>query len=88
MIGPQIRKLRYKMGWSQDQLAAKLQIAGLDNRADAVVIIRHAETLPRNLSFVTPHDVWIEESFNTPSDPGLVRSASIVTSGRVIGVAE
>ncbi len=58
------------------------------NRADAVVIIRNAETLPRNLSLATPHDVWMEESFNTPSDPSQIRSASIVTSGRVIGVAE
>lgn len=30
MIGPQIRKLRYVRGWSQNMLAAKLQILGWD----------------------------------------------------------
>ncbi|MGA2603917.1 MAG: helix-turn-helix transcriptional regulator [Verrucomicrobiia bacterium] len=30
MVGPQIRKLRYMRGWSQDKLAAKLQLLGWD----------------------------------------------------------
>lgn len=30
IIGTQIRRLRYQLGWSQDQLAARLQIAGFD----------------------------------------------------------
>jgi len=30
MVGPQIRKLRYVRGWSQNILAAKLQILGWD----------------------------------------------------------
>jgi transcriptional regulator with XRE-family HTH domain len=30
IIGPQVRRLRDKRGWSQEQLAAKLQLAGLD----------------------------------------------------------
>jgi ribosome-binding protein aMBF1 (putative translation factor) len=29
-IGPQVRRRRYALGWSQSILAAKLQIAGLD----------------------------------------------------------
>lgn len=29
-VGPQIRRRRYALGWSQSVLAAKLQIAGLD----------------------------------------------------------
>jgi transcriptional regulator with XRE-family HTH domain len=29
-VGPQIRRRRYSLGWSQSVLAAKLQIAGLD----------------------------------------------------------
>jgi transcriptional regulator with XRE-family HTH domain len=29
-IGPQVRRKRYALGWSQSTLAAKLQIAGLD----------------------------------------------------------
>jgi transcriptional regulator with XRE-family HTH domain len=30
VLGPQIRRRRYQMGWSQSQLAIKLQLAGLD----------------------------------------------------------
>jgi transcriptional regulator with XRE-family HTH domain len=30
IIGPQVRRLRNQRGWSQEQLAAKLQIAGWD----------------------------------------------------------
>lgn len=30
-VGPQVRKLRMAKKWSQDQLAAKLAMAGLDN---------------------------------------------------------
>ena len=30
VIGPQVRKLRDRRGWSQEQLAAKLQLDGLD----------------------------------------------------------
>jgi ribosome-binding protein aMBF1 (putative translation factor) len=29
-IGPQVRRQRYALGWSQSILAAKLQIAGFD----------------------------------------------------------
>ena len=29
-IGPQVRRRRYSLGWSQSTLAAKLQIAGFD----------------------------------------------------------
>ncbi len=29
-IGPQVRRRRYTLGWSQSTLAAKLQIAGFD----------------------------------------------------------
>jgi transcriptional regulator with XRE-family HTH domain len=29
-IGPQVRRKRYALGWSQSDFAAKLQIAGLD----------------------------------------------------------
>ena len=29
-IGPQIRRRRYALGWSQSTFAAKLQLAGLD----------------------------------------------------------
>jgi transcriptional regulator with XRE-family HTH domain len=29
-VGPQVRRRRYALGWSQSDLAAKLQIAGFD----------------------------------------------------------
>lgn len=29
-VGPQVRRLRFSRGWSQTDLATKLQIAGLD----------------------------------------------------------
>ena len=29
-IGPQVRRKRYSLGWSQSTFAAKLQVAGLD----------------------------------------------------------
>ena len=29
-IGPQVRRRRYVLGWSQSTFAAKLQVAGLD----------------------------------------------------------
>jgi transcriptional regulator with XRE-family HTH domain len=31
LIGPQVRRLRSRRGWSQNQLAIKLQIAGMDH---------------------------------------------------------
>jgi transcriptional regulator with XRE-family HTH domain len=30
MIGPQVRRLRYQRGWSQEKLAEKLQLLGWD----------------------------------------------------------
>ena len=30
VVGPQVRRLRYARGWSQSQLAVKLQLAGWD----------------------------------------------------------
>ena len=30
VVGPQIRRLRYSRGWSQSELAVKLQLAGWD----------------------------------------------------------
>ena len=36
MIGPKVRRIRYKKGWSQQELAVKLQLAGLDIRRSGV----------------------------------------------------
>jgi transcriptional regulator with XRE-family HTH domain len=36
LVGPQVRKLRYKRGWSQAQLAIQLQLKGLDVAREVV----------------------------------------------------
>ena len=38
-IGPRVRRLRIDRGWTQDNLAAKLQLAGLDG-FDRVVVAK------------------------------------------------
>lgn len=73
---------------------ARLQSAGIawtsyylySDDPQAIVMIRNGGTLPHQLSVVTPHDVWVDAAFNTPSNPAEIKPASIVTSGRVIGV--
>jgi len=35
-VGPQIRRLRYERGWTQDVLAAKLQLHGWDISREGV----------------------------------------------------
>ena len=39
-VGPQVRRRRYALGWSQSVLAAKLQIAGFDISRSGVSKIR------------------------------------------------
>ena len=39
LIGPQVQKLRNQRGWSQEQLAAKLQIAGWDVSRNGLAMI-------------------------------------------------
>ena len=39
-VGPQVRRRRYALGWSQSVLAAKLQIVGLDISRSGVSKIR------------------------------------------------
>ena len=36
IVGPQIRKLRYARGWSQNRLAMQLQLNGLDMSRDVL----------------------------------------------------
>jgi len=73
---------------------ARLNAAGSQGKSyyvycddpNAIVIVRNATTLPRDLSIITPHQVWIDGGFNTPGDPTQIRQAAIVTSDKVIGV--
>jgi transcriptional regulator with XRE-family HTH domain len=39
VIGPHIRRARYAKGWTQDQLAAKMQIAGCDMSSNQIAKI-------------------------------------------------
>jgi len=36
LVGPQVRRLRYQKGWSQNNLAIRLQLAGLDKDRSGV----------------------------------------------------
>src|SRR6266704_128524 len=36
LVGPQVRKFRIKKGWTQENLAAKLQVAGWDVSRESV----------------------------------------------------
>ena len=46
MIGRVICKLRYRHGWTQDQLAVKMQVNGCDVSRDVVANIESARTEP------------------------------------------
>lgn len=39
VVGPRVRRARSKKGWSQQDLAVKLQIAGLDIRRSGIAKI-------------------------------------------------
>jgi DNA-binding XRE family transcriptional regulator len=43
VIGPQIRKLRQQKGWTQGQLAVKLQLFGWDTSQDSVSRLENGE---------------------------------------------
>ncbi len=47
MIGPQVRALRLRKGWTQDRLATKLQLLGWDTSREAVTRLeRQARRVP------------------------------------------
>lgn len=43
MIGPQVRKLRVRKGWSQERLAAKLQLFGWDTSRESVTRMENGD---------------------------------------------
>lgn len=43
VIGPQVRQLRTRKGWSQDRLAAKMQVAGWDMSRNAVTTLENQQ---------------------------------------------
>lgn len=43
LAGPQVRRLRCQRGWSQEQLAAKLQLEGLDISRSSIAKIENGQ---------------------------------------------
>lgn len=43
VVGPQVRKLRDQKGWNQNQLAAKLQLAGWDTSQGSLSRLENGE---------------------------------------------
>ncbi len=43
VVGPQVRKLREQKGWTQDQLAVKLQLEGWDTSRDSITRLENQE---------------------------------------------
>lgn len=70
LVGPQIRRLRYQRSWTQDQLAAKLQIAGYDKTRSSVSKIECRISRVRDLDlcyFAGVLGVHIADLFPTDS---------------------
>jgi transcriptional regulator with XRE-family HTH domain len=60
-IGPQVRRKRYSLGWSQSTLAAKLQLGGLDISRSGV------SKIEARLRFVDDKDImFLAEVLKTP----------------------
>ena len=60
-IGPQVRRKRYALGWSQSTFAAKLQVAGLDISRSGV------SKIEARLRFVDDKDLmFLSEVLKTP----------------------
>ena len=59
-IGPQIRRRRYALGWSQSTFAAKLQLAGLDISRSGV------SKMEARLRFVDDKDLMFLRSAESP----------------------
>jgi transcriptional regulator with XRE-family HTH domain len=60
-IGPQVRRKRYGLGWSQSTLAAKLQLGGLDISRSGV------SKIEARLRFVDDKDImFLAEVLKVP----------------------
>ena len=57
VIGPQVRKIREKKGWTQDQFAVKLQLAGWDTSQDSVSRLENGERRIPDLELFVVADV-------------------------------
>ncbi len=60
-VGPQVRRKRYALGWSQSTLAAKLQLGGLDISRSGV------SKIEARLRFVDDKDImFLAEVLKVP----------------------
>lgn len=57
MIGAQVRKLREQKGWNQNQLAAKLQLAGWDTSQGSLSRLENGERRVPDLELFVLADV-------------------------------
>jgi transcriptional regulator with XRE-family HTH domain len=57
VIGPQVRELREQKGWTQDQFAVKLQLAGWDTSQDSVSRLENGERRIPDLELFVLADV-------------------------------
>lgn len=66
VIGPQVRKLREQKGWNQNQLTAKLQLAGWDTSQGSISRLENGERRVPDLELIVLADVLdvkLEELF-------------------------
>ena len=59
-VGPQVRRRRYALGWSQSTFAAKLQIAGFDISRSGV------SKIEARLSYVDKALLYLAEVLKVP----------------------
>jgi len=57
VIGPQVRKLREQKGWNQNQLTAKLQLAGWDTSQGSLSRLENGERRVPDLELFVLADV-------------------------------
>jgi transcriptional regulator with XRE-family HTH domain len=57
VIGPKVRELREQKGWTQDQFAVKLQLAGWDTSQDSVSRLENGERRIPDLELFVLADV-------------------------------
>ncbi len=57
IIGPQVRKFREQKGWTQDQFAVKLQLAGWDTSQDSVSRLENQDRRVPDLELFVLADV-------------------------------
>lgn len=69
LIGPQIRRLRDKLGWSQEQLAAKLQVLGFNiSRSGLAKIENGSQTVADYQAYYFMHVFSVDHADLAPVD--------------------